>query len=63
MTAPASSLRSKPWGAQPLIPFKKNSTGAVPYTGRHAEVWQRAFHLFSYRRQAFVGKAKTTVAY
>jgi transposase len=41
-------------GAQPLIPFKKNATGASPYRGRGAEAWKRAFHLFSYRRQEFL---------
>ena len=41
-------------GAQPLIPFKKNATGASPFQRRGAEVWARAFHLFSYRRQEFL---------
>jgi transposase len=41
-------------GAQPLIPFKKNATGASPYRKRPSEVWERAFHLYSYRRQEFL---------
>jgi len=42
-------------GAQPLIPFKKNATGTSPFKGHGgAEVWKRAFHLFSYRREEFL---------
>jgi transposase len=42
-------------GATPLIPFKYNATGKSPSPGVGAELWEKMFHFYMYRREEFLG--------
>lgn len=41
--------------AIPLIPFKYNATGKSPSPGVGAELWEKMFHFYMYRREEFLG--------